>query len=93
MECMVAQTQKIFKMENYIQTAKMQLIFKTEDNEYPYLLEITEFVKNSDNPNNYNGERQFRLLDKNFIATGDGFSFSSLSKYYPNCELLTKVTA
>ena len=80
-------------MEKYIETAKMQLIFNTGDSQYPYLLEITEFVKNSDNPNNYNGERQFRLLDKNFIATGDGFSFSLLSKYYPNCELLAKVTA
>ena len=49
---------------------------------------ITEFVKNSDNPNNYNGEREFRLLDKDFIATGDGFSLPLLSKYYPECELL-----
>lgn len=80
-------------MDKYIETTKMQLIFKTEDSQYPYLLEITEFVKNSDNPNNYNGERQFRLLDKNFIATGDGFSFSCLSKYFPNCELFVKVTA
>ena len=75
-------------MEKYIETAKMQLIFKTGDSQYPYLLEITEFVKNSDNPNNYKGEREFRLLDKDFIATGDGFSFSLLSKYYPECELL-----
>jgi len=76
-------------METYIETTDMKLIFKTGNSKYPYLLEVTEFVKNSDNPNNYSGEREFRLLDKDFIATGDGFSFSRLSEYYPECELFT----
>lgn len=75
-------------MDKYFSTDNQQLVFKSGDSQYPYLLEVTEFVKHSDNPNNYNGQRQFRLLDKNFIATGDGFSLSCLSKYYPNCELV-----
>jgi len=75
-------------VEKYIQTKNQQLIFSSGIKDYPYLLEVTEFVKNSDNPNNYNGQRQFRLLDKKFIATGDGFSLSCLPKYCPDCEIL-----
>ena len=80
-------------MEPYIETTEMKLIFKTGHSQYPYLLEVTEFVKNSDNPNNYSGEREFRLLNKDFIATGDGFSLSRLAKYYPECELFKKLGA
>jgi len=75
-------------MDKYIETKGMKLISKSGYDKYPYLLEVTEFVKNSNNVNNYNGERQFRLLNANFIATGDGYSFSSLHKSFPNCEVL-----
>jgi len=77
-------------MQKYIDTQNQKLIFRTNDYSYPYLLEITEFVKDSDNANNYNGERTFRLLDKNFIATGDGYTLSNINKYFPNCELLNQ---
>lgn len=76
-------------MQPYFETQGQQLIFLSGDRQYPYLLEVTEFVKHSDNPNNYSGKRKFRLLDKSFVATGDGFSIDELPKYYPNCELFT----
>ena len=75
-------------MEKYIETKGQQLLFNSGDRTYPYLLEITKFVENCSNPNNYNGVRQFRLLDKNFVATGDGYTLDYLSKYFPNCELI-----
>ena len=75
-------------MDKYIDTKGLKLIFKSGDNSYPYLLEITEFVKHSNNFDNYDGQRKFALLDKNFVGTGDHFEFSKLERYLPNCELL-----
>ena len=75
-------------MDPYIRLTNDTLIFLTNEREYPYLLEVTKFVINSDNPNNYNGERQFRLLDKNFRATGDGYSYNYVKKYFPDCNIV-----
>ena len=65
-------------MDKFINIRNLKLLFATGVDKYPYLLEVTEFVKNSDNPSNYSGEREFRLLDKNFVATGDCWSISSI---------------
>ncbi len=59
------------------------MIFLTNHKQYPYLLEITQFVQTSNNVNNFDGERQFRLLRTDFTATGDGYSLSDLDKSFP----------
>ena len=69
-------------MDKFIQTQGKKLLFATGVSRYPYLLEITEFVKNSDNTSNYSGEREFRLLDEDFVATGDCWAMSDIPSYY-----------
>lgn len=69
-------------MDKFIQTKGQKLLFATGVSKYPYLLEVTEFVKNSDNTSNYSGEREFRLLDENFVATGDCWSMSNIPDDY-----------
>ena len=80
---------KTNNMEEYVELQGLKVIFLTGDIRYPYLLEITEFVKNSKNPNSYSekkGGRQFRLLNGQFIATGDSYSLSEVKKDFPNSE-------